>query len=437
MMIWSKHRVSNLFSHTLAQNALSLYGVQIASYALPLITIPYLARVLGVAGWGLVAFAQSFGSFITLAAEYGFNLSATREVARHRDNREKLAGIFAGVIGAKGLIAVASVLAAVLIRSWVPIFREHPLLLWAGMFWAVSQALNVMWYFQGFERLRLVAALDISAKALATVAIFVLVRRPDDGWVVLATQGCGFLLSFAVGLGLAYRELPFRLPTWGSVWEALRMGWTMFLFRASVSLYSVGNVFILGLFVSPELVGYFAGAEKISKALLGLFTPITQTLYPRLSHLVRHDRERAARLARFGVIGMSGGGAAVGAVVFLFAPTMVRLALGRAFGPAVPILRVLSLLLPLIGMNTAVGAQWMLPLGMDRTFNRIILMAGLINLTLASVLASRYAGLGMACAVVTAEIYIAVSFYLALRRRRIHPMSYAATPRAAVEQVGA
>lgn len=434
MMISSRNRLSNLFSHTLVQNALSLYGVHIASYILPLITIPYLARVLGVAGWGLVAFAQAFGSFITVAAEYGFNLSATREVARNRKNREKLTDIFAGVLGAKGLIAAASMVVAVLVRSWVPIFREHPALLWAGMFWGLSQAFNVMWFFQGFERLRLMVALDISTRALATTAIFLLVRRPDDGWLVLVTQGCGYLLSFAVGLGLAYRELSFRLPTWSSVWAALRMGWTMFLFRASVSLYSVGNAFILGLFVSPQLVGYFAGAEKISKAFLGLFTPISQTLYPRLSHLVHHDRDRAARLARTGVIIMGSGGAAVGALVFAVAPLLVQVILGKGFLPAVPVLRVLSLLLPLVGVNTAIGGQWMLPLGLDRPFNTTILLAGLIDLGLASVLASLYAGLGMACAVVSAEVYIAGSFYLILRRRKLHPMSYMARSQSVIAQ---
>jgi PST family polysaccharide transporter len=428
--------MSGLFRHTLVQNALSLYGVQIASYIVPLITIPYLARVLGVAGWGLVAFAQSFGSFIILAAEYGFALSATREVARHRNDRDKLTDVFAGVLGAKGLIAAGSLAVAVLIRSWIPVFREHPALLWAGMFWALSQAFNVMWFFQGFERLRLVAALDIAAKALATIAIFVFVRRSGDGWLVLVTQGCGSLLSFVVGLGLAYRELPFRLPTWASVSEALRMGWTMFLFRASVSLYSVGNAFILGLFVSPQLVGYFAGAERISRASLGLFTPITQTLYPRLSHLAQHDRDSAARLARVGVIVMGAGGTGLGALMFAFAPLLVQIILGKAFVPAVPILQVLSLLLPLIGMNTAVGAQWMLPLGLDRTFNTTILLAGLINLCLASVLASSYAGLGMACAVVGAETFIAGSFYLSLRRRKLHPMSYRVTPQRVIGETG-
>src|SRR5580704_19568321 len=104
--------VSKLLKHKLVQNAASLYGVQIATYAVPLVTIPYLARVLGVSGWGLVAIAQGFGSYIALLGEYGFGLSATREVARQRDDREKLADIFAGVLGAKlALLAISIPLA--------------------------------------------------------------------------------------------------------------------------------------------------------------------------------------------------------------------------------------------------------------------------------------------------------------------------------------
>lgn len=434
-MSWLKRHFSNLARHTLVQNAVSLYGVHIASYLVPLITIPYLARVLGASGWGLVAFAQAFGAFVTLVTEYGFALSATREVAKHREDREKLTNILAGVLGAKGLLSVALLVAAIVIRSWVPIFREHPALLWAGMFWALAQGFSMMWFFQGFERMGIMAALDISAKVLATIAIFILVRRPDDGWLVLVTQGCGFFLSFAVGLVVAYHELPFRMPTWSSVSETLRMGWTMFLYRSSASLYTVGNAFILGLFVSPQLVGYYAGAEKISRAFLGLFGPISQTLYPRLNYLVHHDRDSAARLARIGVIVMGGGGAALGAVVFAFSPLLVRLLLGQGFLPAIPVLRVLSLLVPLIAVSMSLGVQWMLPLGMDRIFNTIIVLAGLINLALSTALASSFAALGMAWAVVSAETFVTVSFYLVLRWHKLHPTMSQSRSKADVAQV--
>ena len=417
-------RLFDLLRHKLVQNALSLYGVQIATYVIPLVTIPYLARVLGVAGWGLVAIAQGFGSYVGILGEYGFGLSATREVARHREDREKLALTLAGVLGAKLMLVAVSFPLAFVAGRWVPVFRDHPALLWSGMFWALAQGFSVMWYFQGLERMRLVATLDISAKVLATAGVFLLVRRPEDGWRFLVLQGCGFLISAAVGLFLVYREVSFRMPSWAGSWEALRMGWSMFLFRSSVSLYTAGNAFILGIFVSPELVGYYAGAEKISRAFLGILNPISQTLYPRLSHLVSHAQDRAARLARISIGIMGGAGLAMGAVVFLLAPVIVRMVLGVHFAAAIPVLRVLALLVPLVAIGNVLGIQWMLPLGMDSAFNKIILAAGVINLSLALVLAPAYTDMGMAWAVVIAETFVSATMYLLLRSRKLDPLSY-------------
>jgi len=416
-------RIKSLLGHTLVQNALSLYGVQIASYVVPLATIPYLARVLGAAGWGTVAFAQSFGFYVALIGEYGFGYSATRAVAQARENREKLAEIVAGVQGAKALLALVSLVVSAVAYLWVPLFREHPALLGSAMFWALAFGFNMMWFFQGFERMHHVAMLDVGAKILATIGIFLLVRRPADAWRVLAIQGLGLFCSSVVGLTLTYRMVPFRLPTVNSVKIAMHMGWSMFLFRNSVSLYTTGNAFILGLFVSPQIVGYYAGAEKVSKAFVGLLNPITQTLYPRLSHLAHQARERAATLAKMGFWIMGGGGVGLGILIFVSAPLVLRVVLGPGFGPAVPVLRILALLAPFISLNNVFGIQWMLPLGKDRAFNRIILLAGLINIILASLLAPAFAARGMAWSVVTAEFFVAVSIYLYLRWRKLDPIS--------------
>jgi len=426
-------RIRGLLGHTLVQNALSLYGVQIASYVVPLATIPYLARVLGAAGWGTLAFAQSFGFYVALIGEYGFGYSATRAIAQAREDREKLAEIVAGVQGAKALLALASLGVAAVAYLCVPVFREHPALLWSALFWALAFGFNMMWFFQGFERMHYVAILDVGSKILATIGVFFLVRRPDDAWRVLAIQGAGLFCSFVVGVALAYRMVAFRLPSVNSVKTAMRMGWSMFLFRNSVSLYTTGNAFILGLFVSPQIVGYYAGAEKVSKAFVGLLNPITQTLYPRLSHLAHHARDRAVTLAKIGFWIMSGGGVCLGVLIFVSAPLVLRVALGPGFGPAVPVLRVLALLAPLISLNNVFGIQWMLPLGKDRAFNRIILLAGILNIILASLLAPAFAAMGMAWSVVTAEFFVVVSIYAYLRWRKLDPISgYRVAPNAEI-----
>ncbi len=202
------------------------------------------------------------------------------------------------------------------------------------------------------------------------------------------------------------------------------MGWSLFLFRGSVSLYTTGNAFILGLFVSPLWVGYYAGAEKISKAFLGLLNPVSQALYPRLTHLVYHARARAVTLARIAIAAMGTGGTALGVLVFVSAPLLVRMILGPGYDQAVPVLRILALLPPLIALSTVYGVQWMLPLGMEGPFNKIILLAGGINVGLAVILAPSYLAVGMACAVVTAETFVTIAIYLLVRRRKLDPLNY-------------
>src|SRR6202011_2877532 len=102
---------------------------QVFTYIIPLVTIPYLARVLGAAGWGRLAFAQAFGGYLVLVMGFGFGLSATREVARYRDNRESLAAILSGVVAAKAVLAVVSVGLALFVAEWISGFRHQSVLL--------------------------------------------------------------------------------------------------------------------------------------------------------------------------------------------------------------------------------------------------------------------------------------------------------------------
>ncbi|HEX5413581.1 MAG TPA: oligosaccharide flippase family protein [Terriglobia bacterium] len=407
------------FDRALARNMASLYGVQIANYLLPLVTIPYLTRVLGPSMWGLVAFAQAFGAYASIGIEYGFHLSATRAVAKNRGSVGELANLVAGVVGAKLLLAAGAVIVALCLGSWIPLFHAHPAFLWAAVFWAVAQSFSMLWYYQGIERMRLVALLEVAGKAAATAGIFAIVRHRADGWKVLALQGSGSLLSVVVATVMVYSEIAIILPTWPLVRDTLRMGWSMFLFRGSMSLYGAGNAFILGLFASPAAVGFYAGAERLARALMGLLVPVHQSLYPRLSSLVQHDPAAARRLARSSLFLMSTAGAVLSLAALLGAPWAVPLILGKNFVASVPVLQIMAALPLLDALGTSFGVLWMVPLGLDRQFNLVVMAGGLLNLVLAVVLAPQFAQLGMAAAVVATEVFIVLALYFVLYRRRL------------------
>src|SRR5262249_49375668 len=152
-------------------------------------------------------------------------------------------------------------------------FRAEPLLLWCGVLWAVVQGLNLYWYYQGTEAARLAVSIDLTVKAAGVVATFVWVRSPADAWKVLAVQGFVSLTSFAILLCVAYRSLPWRRPRFAQVWDVLRPSATNFMPRNASTIYTMGNAFILGLFAPPQIVGVYAGADRISRAIIGLLGP--------------------------------------------------------------------------------------------------------------------------------------------------------------------
>jgi PST family polysaccharide transporter len=404
---------------SISQNVLALYGVQVGRKLIPLVSIPYLARVLGPAGWGTVAFIAAMAELLVICIEFGFNISATREVARNRQNPEACGKVMAGVIGAQTCLAGTGILLALLVSRFLPMVSKRPELLAAGLVYAVAQGFAPLWFFQGLEHMRISAALELSGKIAALIGLFVFVHTPSDDWKVLALTAVAPALSTTVGLILAYQSIPLELPSIASVRNALVMGAPMFLFRSAESLYGVGNVFLLGLFTTPEIVGYFAAAEKIAKAAFGLLNPIREAIFPRLSHLAARGAEEAAPLARLGATVMISGGAILGAGLYAFAPLATKLLLGGEFAPAVNALRILAVLPLLLSITYSVGFQWLLPLGKDAVINQIILAAGLTNVTLSFLLARPFLHIGMAWAVVASEAFVAISMVTVVSRMRI------------------
>jgi polysaccharide transporter, PST family len=399
----------------------SLYSVHAFNYLVPLFTLPYLARVLGVAAWGAYAFADAYGRVVLIAVEYGFGLSATREVARVRHDPGARSRELAGVLGAQLLLGFFAVLITLVLATAVPVFAAHRRLLPGALFLAMSQGASPMWYFQAIERVKVMGALWIAARIAGAAGLFLFVRGPGDGWLALFIQGTAPFLSVAVGLALAYRDTPFLWPSLRLGWRALHSGGTLFLYRAGVSLYTSMNVLLLGLLAPPVVVAFYAGAEKIARAAVQGTGPITQVFFPRISHLMVHDRPGAARAARMSVLLMTGVGLGAGCLLFFGAPVLVRLLLGAGFEGAVPVLRILALLPPLIALSTAFGSQWMLALGMERELGRITLAAGVVNLALSLALGAWLQHIGVAAAIVLVEVFVTCAMVATLRRWSLGP----------------
>ena len=404
------------------KRVVGLYGLHIVNYAFPLVAIPYLARVMGPAIWGTFAFVDGTARLISFFIEYGFHLSATREIAQHRHDPSRTAPIVSSVIMAQVVLTAVAVLAASVAVAFTVLWQQNAALLAGGLWWAVAQAANPIWYFQGLEEMFLPSLIDITAKTLQLASILFLVQRPEDAWRVFGIQAFAATLSTAGGYFILCRSLSLPKPVWAQAMARLRAGLTIFFYRTTVMLYTTANVVILGLMISPAAVGYFAGAERICRAAIGLLHPLNQAFFPRINHQLHHDPVQALRTIRLTIAVMFCYGLGIMTVLWLAAPLVVRLMLGPSYEPSIDILRIMAIVAPLNALSNALGLQWMIPRRMDRAFQWIIAAGAAANVCLAFVLVPQHGGIGMTWAVIASEFTVVACIMLVLHYKAANPL---------------
>jgi PST family polysaccharide transporter len=238
-------------------NFFSLSVLQAVNYVLPLVTLPYLIRVLGAEKFGLVIFAQAFLQYFVIFTDYGFNLSATREISLHREDSDKVAGIYSAVMTIKILLMVlAFAVLTVLVLSFPKFRGAWPVyMMTSGML--VGHVLFPVWFFQGLERMKFITVINFLARLVFTVSIFLVIRRPSDYLYVPLLNSLGFLLAglLAIWVVLSRFNISVRKPALAEISYHLRSGWHIFVSTLSVSFYKTNSIFVLGLFASEAVVG--------------------------------------------------------------------------------------------------------------------------------------------------------------------------------------
>jgi len=394
---------------SLTANLGALFGSHAIGLVVPLLTVPYLARVLRPEGWAPVLVAQALASWVVLLLDYGFDLSGTRAVAVARARGDDVGEIVWGIQGAKLLLIPFASLLMLVAALTVPALRDDRVLaIWTCVF-ALARGLNPFWYFQGLERVRSAVTIDTTCKVLGVLGVLFVVHEPAHGWRVLALQACFALLSLLLLTWRLTGEVPPRALSVRTAVATLLGSWTLFAFRASSTLYMQANTVILGLWGSSAAVAAYGGAERVVRAAINLLEPATRVFLPRVSYLGASDPVRAGQLIRRSLVLLTAAATAIGAALALLAPVVVTLLLGTGYEDAVPVLRVLALLVPIIAIGTVLGAFWALPFGRDRVMLSVTASAGMLNLLLVLLLVPRMAARGMSVAVVLAELLVAAT----------------------------
>lgn len=397
------------------------YAFHLGRYVVPLISIPYLSRTLGPAAYGQVLVVMTFATMLGLVVEYGFSLSATREFARNRTSRDATVDILSSVLGAKIMLAAIAVAVGIGAIATLPVLHHDWRLASVGLVLAIINGMSPMWYFQAIEKMRTQSAFDLAMQLAAVGAILWLVRSPADGLMLLVIYTAAAGMANILGYASMYASNRYRAPSLRAGIDFVRRGWTMFVFRSMVTLYTSANILLVGAILSPLQAGYFGAADKLFTVLAGLFGPFAGTLFPRMNYLMKSDPKAAFQLAKRGLALSFAVSAAAAVAIYFMAPLLVRILFGAEFAASVTPLRILACSLPFLAVSHVLGVQVMLPMGMDRRFNGITLITGLISFLACVALLSVTGINGMAAIRLLAEALAAglMAWYLWSTRAQI------------------
>lgn len=360
----------------LAENYFSLAFLQGLNYLLPLITLPYLVRVLEVETYGLVMFANALVQYFGIVTDFGFNLYAPREIAVHRDDPHKVSEIFWSVYLIRSLLVVVSfgVLTGIVLffdrfnRDWPLYLISYGIVL--------GQAFFPTWFFQGMEKMKFIALLNIASRVIFAIVIFAFIRSPQDLYLVPVGNTAGLIVASILSLWIVRRhfKLEFVWPARAVLMSYVRKSFQFFLSRASVSMYTVSNTFVVGLFLGNATAGYYAAAEKLYNVMISLYSPLSTALYPFMANM--RDLKLFKKIFTLTTLANLVGCA----VVAIWSGLIIRLIFGDGFEMSALLLSMFAVLCAISVPSTLLGYPLLAALGHPKYANFSVVVASLIHL---------------------------------------------------------
>ncbi len=388
------------YKKRLLGNISALGIMQIFNYGLPLLTIPYLTRVLGFELFGVLAIATAFSLYFYIAIEYGFNLSATRAVAKAGNCEYGLADLYISVTFLKICFSIASLLIVHLLIINFPYLYEHQEVYYYSVGVVVCQSLLPVWFYQGVEDFKYILYSNASTKIIIAVLIFVLVDSSDDYVAVpLITFYASLLLALLTNLHVIFNyNMTFRKVPLDALVYQLKDGSQIFYGRIMVHFYTSNNVVLLGVMTNSITAGYYSLAERLILTVSGLGQPIFQAMFPYLTKL----KDKSASLFNDQVdrlmVGLFISGLAVALCVCLFAEYIVLVVAGELSSDTVDILRILAFSIP-FGLLAPHLSNALIVACLDKVLTKVIFITVILNCLLAVPLILYMGGSGLALAV--------------------------------------
>lgn len=395
----------------LLDNIFSLGVIQWGGYIIPLITVPYLLPILGPEYFGLISFSTATITYFGLISNYGFDLSATREISIYRKDQNKINEVFSSVMIIRIVLMTTSFFIMSCIVFYFEKFSQNWELYFITFGVVIGEVLFPKWLFQGMERMKFVAYLNIASRGFFTLCIFVFIRDESDYLLVPLFTSLGSIIIGIYSLYLVKKlfNVTFSLQSKASIKYHLYNGWHIFLSSIASSFYTVSTVLILGFLTNNIVVGYFAAGEKIINAFKGLTSPITQALYPFMSLRFNQLKSNALDSFKKIVLLMIGLTFPLSVMIFIFSKEIIEILLGKNYQDSIIIIQIMSFLPFIVAISNVYIQQGLFLLGYQKMVSRFITKIALIHILYLIMFVYYFEATGAAISVLITEVLISLT----------------------------
>ena len=389
------------------KSTVALTSAHAVGYAISLAEVPILARALGPEAYGELLWVQMTALLISMLVDYGFTLSASRQIAQNRSNATLLGIVTGNVFLAKGILLAAVTVPAALALSAIKSVSTDLAL--AGFVYVVAFGMSPLWYFQGTQRLGRYVTIEIVTRSTALVGLLMVVKQPGDSALALWLMAGGALLCTLTTSWMCLREVKSVRASLRGATKEIKDSTSIFIYKSSSNLVATAATSVLGVVSNATAVGIFAPADKVIKAVTGLALPVLNAFYPYFSGLFAQDNSKPERQAALlsATIFLAGITSAV--VLSFIGPTLMQWLLGHGFDQAGELLTLMVWLIPLRLGNQTLAFTMLLPAQLEHRASISTLLASIFALGLGAMLATSHGAFGMVWAILLGETLLLVS----------------------------
>lgn len=263
-------------------NSSYLLITQGVAYIAPVLILGHLIKSLGVEGFGKYAICLSISAYLQVIVDYGFAFSASRHISQHRGDKAYVSRVY----WATNLIKIAICIGVFPVYFCAVKFmvseKEMQFALFSTYLLIVGNTIFPIWFYQGIEKLKIIAIVNFVSRISSCLLVIFIVKDSGDIALALSLQALPIIVGGIItNSNIIFRRYVFfTMPRFLDIKKNFIDGWDIFVATLASTVLTNSAVFILSIFSTPSVVGFYAATERIVKAVVSLFGPLTQSLYP-------------------------------------------------------------------------------------------------------------------------------------------------------------